>query len=417
MLSSTPNRTRPHSSIPEALSVSANNFAKYNDLWMSTSAFSFGKSGEQLRSNRLLPLNFPKPHRNTLRIHTVSGAPIQGDYVYKRDLNIGEEALALIGQLSPEERTIHLDNLPLSDAAQTKLDRDEVAHQHELDHRTKDDNECHAMLAADISADSQSSIRLHTDYPAYLSCAEPYHRSLLYHRIIANLHRYGDASTKHIRTSTLFHLKQEGPFTSFLDDFNGKFEQFVADFESADQPGYIHIGELKSFLVLNSIDRKQFRSVFDEQLRATPTGRFPDAAGLIKVISDYEHHHKMSLADPVSSQGSAFVASALNITARAPELSSPATDDTRIKKPRTNKDPCPLCLKKWPGNPHYGHTADICRLAKKKAFAATTITDAAPEPNEATTVASLVLSQRRLEQSVASLVAALSLDQDSSVEA
>lgn len=396
-----------HTRIP--LSVAANNFSKYNDHWMTISAFSFGKSGEQLRTNRPLPLSYPKPTRNSLLIHTITGEPIRGNYVYKREPVTDTDVLAAMELMDFAERAIYADNLPLSDAAQAKFDRDEAAHKHDLDLRVKDDNECHAMLAADISPDSQSSIRLHAGYSAYLSCTEPYHRSLLFHRILASLHRYGDASTKHLRTSALFHLKQEGPFAPFLDDFNGKFDQFIADFESAEQPGFVHIGELKSFLVLNSVDRKQFRSVFDEQLRATPTGRFPDSVSLIKIISDYDHHHKMSLADPVSNQGNAFIAPA------------PATLDTdtdsRPRKPRTNKDPCPHCLKRYPKQPHYGHTGAACSLnpANKKSLAAV-VTLEVPEVTDAATVASLVLSQRRLEQSVASLVAALSLDQDADVE-
>jgi hypothetical protein len=396
-------------SFPAQLSVAANNFSKYNDYWMTISAFSFGKSGEQLRTNNPLPLSYPKPVRNNLRIHTVTREPIQGDYVYKREPVTDVATLAMLADLNAIEKAIYTDNLPLSDASQAKFDRDEVAHKHDLDLRVKDDNDCHAMLAADISPDSQSSIRLHAGYQAYLTCPEPYHRSLFFHRILASLHRYGDASTKHLRTSALFHLKQEGPFAPFLDDFNGKFDQFIADFESAEQPGFVHIGELKSFLVLNSVDRKQFRSVFDEQLRATPTGRFPDSISLIKIISDYDHHHKMSLADPVSNQGSAFI---------APALAASNTDaELRPRKPRTNKDPCPHCLKRYPKQPHYGHTGAACSLnpANKKSLAAV-ITPDVPEANDTATVASLVLSQRRLEQSVASLVAALSLDQDADIE-
>jgi len=423
MLSQPAHNTR-QPSISAELSVSANNFSKYNEHWLSMSTFSFGKSGEQLRLNKTLPLSFPKPERNALRTHTVSREPILGDYVYKREAITEKEVIAALSKMKPEELAVTLDNFPLSDAAQAKLDRDEVAHKRDLDLRIKDDNECHAMLAANISAASQSSIRLHVDYQAYVGCAEPYHRSLLFHRILASLHKFGDASTKHARTSVLFHSKQEGNFLPFLDDFNGKFDQFIADFESPDQVGYVHLGELKSFLVLNAVDRRQFRPVFDEQLRSNPTGRFPDSVALIKILSDYDHHHKMSLADPVSHQGSAFAAPVLTI---APALSSTGDDvDTRFRKPRTNKVPCPIHLKKYPKNPHFGHTAAECSLnpASKnyKALAATTATttfatDAVPEPTDAPTVASLLLSQRRLEQSLASFIAAFSLDQGADPEA
>jgi hypothetical protein len=401
------------------LSVAANNFALYNEYWISLSTFSFGKSGEQLRRNEFIPLAHPKPARNALRLHTVTREPIPGDYVYKRDPITDENVKARFHAMDPREQHIFLDNMSLTDNAQTKLDRDEASHEHEYAQRTKDDNECHALLASRISTDSACSIRLHADYHNYQACEHPYHRSLLYYRIVADLHKYGDASTKHLRTSALFHLKQDGPFPPFLSDFNSRFEQFRADFEAAANPGYVHLGELKSFLILGAVDRKQFRTVFDEQLRATPTGRFPDSTALIKTLSDYDNHHKMSLADPVSHQGSAFAASSTALPKPAQSSASQPTQSSASQLPKRLRkfpEPCPYCLQKNPKTPRYGHSGDACTSnpANKKALAAPTPADPGSAPE---TVASLALSQRRLEESVASLVAILSLDQAAGVDA
>ncbi len=94
-------------SLPAELSVSANNFSKYNEHWLSMSTFSFGKSGEQLRLNKTLPLSFPKPERNALRTHTISGEPILGDYVYKRDIITEKEFTTNLSKDEPFRTSHH----------------------------------------------------------------------------------------------------------------------------------------------------------------------------------------------------------------------------------------------------------------------------------------------------------------------
>jgi hypothetical protein len=89
---SKPNQATSHAAqqrLPEFLqtdlSVAANNFSLYNEYWIARSTYSFGKSGEQLRRNEFIPLTHPRLMRNAFRLHSVSGEPIPGDYVYKRD--------------------------------------------------------------------------------------------------------------------------------------------------------------------------------------------------------------------------------------------------------------------------------------------------------------------------------------------
>jgi hypothetical protein len=219
-----------HSRLPDFLqtdlSVSANNFSMYHEYWIARSIYSFGKSGEQLRLNSFIPLTFPKPLRNALRINSETRVPIPGEYTYKRE-PMNEEELATFARIDESARRSFIDNRPLTDAAQAKLDRDEAAHTQDLDARNLQDNECHLLLATGISTDSLASIKLHHSYTAYLECERPYHRSLMYYRILADIHKYGDASTKQLRTKALFHFAQEGAFPPFLNEFNSNSSNFV----------------------------------------------------------------------------------------------------------------------------------------------------------------------------------------------
>ena len=129
--------------------------------------------------------------------------------------------------------------------------------------------------------------------------------------MLADIHQFGDATTKFHRTSTLINAKHDPNSQSFdewVNWLNEHFAQFQVDFESEDHKGYIHCGELKAFLFLHGTDRIMFRSVYDEQLRITPTGRFPDPDALIKLFQSYYRNHMMSVSNPVSTQGAAYSA-------------------------------------------------------------------------------------------------------------
>ena len=121
-----------HEILPQKLSVSANNFPKYDELWRTKCAYSFGKSGEQLRENQPIPLKTSAPDRNALRLHTVSEQPIKGQYVYKRE-PIPATHQRSFADLTEEEQTVIMDNQPLTDPASEKFDRDTAANTLELD--------------------------------------------------------------------------------------------------------------------------------------------------------------------------------------------------------------------------------------------------------------------------------------------
>ena len=126
-----------------------------------------------------------------------------------------------------------------------------------------------------------------------------------------SIHRIGDAATKFRRTSDLMHYSQgELTFMEFIDTFSGNFTQFSHDFESLDpaHKGFINLNEFNCFLLLQAINRQTYRSVYDEQLRGTPSGRFENPAALIAIFQQYELSHRMSFnADAVSVQGAAYL--------------------------------------------------------------------------------------------------------------
>ena len=349
MLPSVSKSERPSFTVNK-LSINNNNWIRYIEYWTDQANLYYGTSGRQFCEGVPIPLKHPSPKRNALYIHEVTGEPVPGQYIYRR-INLSDAQQATLETLGPADQKIFLDNMPLTEHASAKYDRDVLSHEAELDMRTAEDSSLLALLATDISEESTAALRLHANYAAYLHTEHRYTRSLLFRNMLEDIHKFGDASTKYHRTSTLI-LAKHDPTTQSFDQWviwlNEHFTQFQVDFESEQHRGYIHCGEFKSFLFLHGTDRATFRTVYDEQLRANPTGRFPDTSSLIKLFQDYHRNTKMSMSDPVSTQGGSSAFSAATV-GKKPE-----------KKKRTYPNPCPHCLKLFPKTPRYGHPANEC---------------------------------------------------------
>ena len=398
----------PPSTFPDfmstKLSTTANNWIRYSDYWKVNAVFNYGDSGKAIRLGRPIPLKFPPPNRNTLFVNS-EGLSVPNHFVYKRELPATEEAREEFDALGHAEKSAFLIDCPLTDAGQAKFDRDTTASTAYINQRIIDDNAQHAVIALNISDASLAALRLHDGYVAYLTTDAPWDSSLLYYNMLADIHQYGDASTKYHRTSSLI-LGKHDPATQSFDEWtnwlNEQFAQFRIDFESADQPGYFHCGEFKSFLFLQGTDRTMFRTVYDEQLRATPTGRFKDSDALIKLFQNYHRSHAMSMSDPISAQGgSAYPAM---VKQSSPAVNSAPTQDG--KRTKAFSQPCPHCLRVKKMK-HHGHDPAICSNNPDNAKANSA--KAAPQPPAPTIVTPQqadphAIRLDRIEQSIESLV-------------
>ena len=205
-------------------------------------------------------------------------------------------------------------------------------------------------------------------------------RSLKYYLLLHSLHRIGDASVKFKRAFDLIHgVQGERSFEEWVEWLDIGCDQFAVDFESTRYPGYMSLSEYKSFLFLHGTNREQFRVVYDEVLRGTPSGRFSDPSTLIRAFQSYAINHKMSISsEPVSQQGSVYLThAAVPATKQAPPKSTPsAAPITQSQKsdasmwpkdkfgrpqtPRTNSEFCIWCFQHKPGDKKYGHLAVNC---------------------------------------------------------
>lgn len=359
-LNTKPATTAPDNSpefMTNKLSIQHNNWMRYSEHWKTRAIYNFGDSGKAIRTGILIPLLYPPPDRNDLFINS-DNQPVPGQYTYKRDVPPMEKKQAeAFAALPRAEQKYFLDNLPLTDAGQTRFDRDKTASETYIAKRIADDNSQHSEFSAYISDSSLAAVRVHNDYANYLDTEEPWNQSVMLYNMLASIHKYGDASTKFTRTANLISAKHD-PHSQSFDEWvhclNERFAQFQVDFESeGEHAGYIHCGELKSFLFLHGTDRQMFRTVYDEQLRTTPTGRFKDTDALVRIFQQYHRSHKMSLPDAVSTQGGQAFPAALP----AANLVHPPS--TNGKKQKTFAVPCPHCLKA--GHTKHGHEAHECR--------------------------------------------------------
>ena len=357
----------------QKLSIQHNNWIRYSEHWKTRAIYNFGDSGKAIRTGVLVPLLYPPPDRNALFINS-DNEPVPGQYIYKRDAPpLDKRQAEAFATSSAREQKHYLDNLPLTDAGQSRFDRDTSVSEAYIAKRIVDDNAQHAEFSLSISDSSLVAIKVHDDHAHYLDTEEPWNRSVMLFNIMASIHKYGDASTKFMRTANLISAKHD-PHSQSFDEWvhclNEQFAQFQVDFESdGEHAGYIHCGELKSFLFLHGTDRQMFRTVYDEQLRTTPTGRFKDTDALIKIFQQYHRSHKMSLPDPVSTQGGqAFPANQPAVKPVHP--SATPKFGANGKKLKTFPVPCPHCLKD--GYTHHGHEAHECKRYLRKALIAPT---------------------------------------------
>ena len=198
--------------------------------------------------------------------------------------------------------------------------------------------------------------------------------------MLKSLHKTGDASSKHRRTAALISDSQDADSLEVWSErLNIAFEQFTSDFESETHPGYISLAEFKSFLFLKGTNRVIFRSVYDEQLRLSPSGRFNNPTQLMELFQQYANNHKMSLGpDPVSAQGSAYAAATVpRPSAYKPPAPPAAAAQTRPA--RTNPIYCSNCFEAT-GLKRYGHLVATCGTIKGKALVAGAIAPVPPIP-------------------------------------
>ena len=332
------------------LSVAANNWGTVNKDLQAECLYEFGKSGLQIRTQEEVPLapfaNEPSILDKQLSVH--SGEPIPGRYIYQRR-EMTDKELAYFDRLSEEEQPIFTDDLPLSDRGSRDFRDDSSTYTAALKERTASDAAALKRLNTITSADSKTVMLSHPDYEQYLA-APDHKRSLPYYLMLLAIHRTGDASIKYKRTMTLITASQgDDQLESWCAFLDNAFDQFIVDFEDLEHKGYMRLSEFKSFLFLRGCNRTQFQRLYDEQLRATPTGRFPDTKILMGQFLQFNTNNKMSFAaEPASTQLSAFI---------APRL--PPTQAAATRPPRKFETPCIHCLRDDKVK-RFGHSSSEC---------------------------------------------------------
>lgn len=336
------------------LSVSAGNWSKFDKHLRGECRYAYGESGLQIQLDKEIPLDpfLTMPNKDDLDIHSVTGLPIALQFTYPRvKLAKLSQKAALVAakRESPEAAFIFMSNFPLSEHGEAKLSRDKKIYRDALKSREDSDKLLHTALASRTSAESITSLETQSQWPIYL--AAPMHkRSFIFYKMLQQLHQIGNAAVKFARTTALFqHHMGTDSLQTFISDHTSKFEQFRCDFESTDpeHKGYIHLGELKSFLFLHGVDRSLFSKFINDQLTLNATGRIPDTTALISKFVTYSNSLAMTI-EPESVQGSALASAA---------TASPAATTARTSTGSTpTKRRCEYIHTNTNGNQFESHT-------------------------------------------------------------
>lgn len=317
------------------LDIPKDNWSTWHQAFKLLCYTSFGVAGQQILSDKLIPLHpfAAEPSKADLETDS-NGTPLPGEFVYcRRPLTPAEIELPPIDPSS----------LPLSTLGNTNFRDDRKIYAASLRLFSDHDTACLDHLYKNISPTSHTAVKTHPAYPAY-QLLPIGARSHAFYRMVRDIHAIGNAATKLHRTRLYVNISQADlPHETYMDLVTTMTETFRLDFESSIHPGYVSIPELTSFLYLAGLNRTEFRRALDELLHNHPTGRFPDPAALMSQLQSWKIANSLSFTrDDVSTQGSALIASKPLPT--APRSRPQASKKDASPRPHLHPTPCTWCL-------------------------------------------------------------------------
>ena len=334
-----------HPSAPAAtiLDIVSDNWAHFNKAFTLSCYTKFGVAGQQILSNKEIPLTPFAVAPTKLDLDTnLAGSPIPGQYTYARRTTTAAEA-ALPG--------FDLATISLTESANREYREDLKLYTAAARIFALEDTECLDHLHRHISLPSHTSIKTHPLYKAYqlLPIGK---RSYAFYKMARDIHSIGNATTKLHRTRLYVNMSQiDLTHEQYMEQICSMAETFNIDFESPTYPGYVRLNEFHSFIYLAGLDRTQFRRAIDETLQTNPTGRFPDHIALMAQIQTWKVANALSFTrEAISTQGSALIAKP-----------SPSTKSKKepTQRPHLHPSPCTWCLSADKVS-RYGHLSSHC---------------------------------------------------------
>ena len=312
---------------------------------------SYGEVGQNVIRDVLFPkINIgTKPHYNSLRCHPTTGEQIQGQRMYEKKIIPSAPSVAPKfspnhvsrrkasgggGGLSstksdeddseevdsePEESKCDEDEIPLTEAAQAKLDKDTATYDkkeelYDNKHKIlKDlDDQCASMIIEHISVEMWNEIVVNPKCTEWR--ALPYEckdRTVLFIRLIKFLFSSGNSSDAVDAMTNLFNPKQsvEHPHPStFFNAVTDAYTALIPLIQDPKIPGMINGLQLQSMVIINGSDKNSAtKEGIKAHLLANPNDALLKPGELIAAI--LKAHQSDLNTDRVSEQSSALAAS------------------------------------------------------------------------------------------------------------
>ena len=311
---------------------------------------SYGEVGQNVIRDVLFPkLNIGlKPHYNSLRCHPTTGEPILGQRMYAKEIipsapssiknpfvtqrraaggggeststkSSDDEEEENQHQVEPEESKSDEDEIPLTEAAQAKLDKDTATYDkkeelYDNKHKIlKDlDDQCASMIIEHISVEMWNEIVVNPKCTEWR--ALPYEckdRTVLFIRLIKFLFSSGNSSDAVDAMTNLFNTKQsvEHPHPStFFNAVTDAYTALIPLIQDPKIPGMINGLQLQSMVIINGSDKNSAtKEGIKAHLLANPNDALLKPGELIAAI--LKAHQSDLNTDRVSEQSSALAAS------------------------------------------------------------------------------------------------------------
>ena len=383
----------------------------FNKCLRRISNLRFGEVGRKIIEDSLFEktTSIDKPHYNSLRPHPVTGKPIHGERMYAKktrtnpevpqpSTSTSTEPEALDEKVSaraPASRSSSTekktdgsqktgisfvavsdeedeDAIPLTEAAQDKLDRDigiwnkqedtkEKKHKIRKDH----DDDCATLIVEHISPEMMQEIEISPLYTVWRDLPhECVDRSVLFVRLLKDLFSGGNSTEAVDAMARLFNLKQSDPHPStFFNSVLEEFSALIPLIEDKNNPGMINGLQLQTIVLINGLNKTSSanKDGIKKHLEDNPEDALNKPAQLIAAC--LKAHQSDLNTDRISDQSSAFAAVVTN-TKNTPKPAGPKWEYREDKKDHSEIPGavhCKNCHTLTKGLFFYNHPTSECK--------------------------------------------------------
>ena len=297
----------------------------------------FGKSGQEIVSNAVIPLIHlnpgPPPHYNDPRIHPTHNTPIANSRKYSQ---------VLPTEAQQQDQDFDTETLELTTEGKAEFKHDSTNHtkrlqQHidEIDKRQTQDTQLLNFILQHCNSTVKDTVKTNskmTEFEAHSSQEHFHHRGFEYLSILFDQYSKGNSTTTVTEVNKFFDITQAPDVTPlFVVRVADQLQRIRPLIESSTNPGFVDIKRLHSMVLIKGLDKTQPANLraLEIHMQTYPGSTSLDhPAELIESILQYQQSDLATLSldsEQTSAYASYTTPTSSNAKKGSPQPNAPQT--------------------------------------------------------------------------------------------